>query len=108
MVCPKCGKELKDDVRFCDGCGAQVADVQQATPVTHDVPKCTCCGHVAPWVVGPLFRPMDIICGVLFMILGVFPGLIYLATIAVIRSNKNNREKTCAKCKAKNLFTFIY
>lgn len=24
ITCPKCNKELSDDTKFCDGCGAQI------------------------------------------------------------------------------------
>ena len=108
MVCPKCGKETQNDARFCNECGTQLSEVQKTVPITRDVPKCTYCGHVGPWIVSPLFRPIDYVCGAIFLIPFVIPGITYLAVIAIIRSNKNNREKICAKCKAKNLFTFIY
>lgn len=78
------------------------------TQTTHDVPKCTCCGHVGPWKVDPLLTPMHWVIGIVLLFFGFVPGIIYLGVVAAIRSNKNNRGKTCTNCKAKNLFTFIY
>ena len=31
MFCKKCGKELNDEVRFCDGCGTDTSNYQSAT-----------------------------------------------------------------------------
>lgn len=31
MFCPKCGKQLEDTVKFCDGCGSKVADETATT-----------------------------------------------------------------------------
>lgn len=76
---------------------------------THDVPKCTCCGHVGPWKLGPILRGIDWVIGIALMFLGVVPGFVYLGVVATIRaSSKDKREKICPNCHAKNLFTFIY
>ena len=32
MFCPKCGKELPDDVAFCSSCGTRVNDSEQPNP----------------------------------------------------------------------------
>lgn len=74
----------------------------------HDIPKCTCCGNIGPWKVEPLFTGRHLLIGIVLMIFGFVPGLIYLGTVAVIRSNENNRAKICTKCKAQNMFTFLY
>lgn len=123
MFCEKCGKEISNGAKFCSGCGSaveSVADTDQSynvennaqtdagIPIQHDVPQCTCCGHIGPWKVGPVLRPMDFVIGIAFAFLGVFPGLIYLGVVAAIRINEKNREKICTKCNAKNLFTFRY
>ena len=77
-------------------------------PTHHPVPKCTYCGHIDEWEVGPLFRTMDYILGIAFTMCGVVPGLIYFGIVGVVRSNKDNREKYCKKCGAKNMFTNVY
>ena len=77
-------------------------------PITHDVPKCNCCGHIGTWKVQPILRVVDWFIGIFFMFFGFFPGLIYLGVVFAIRVNKNNRDKICRNCKAKNMFTFIY
>ena len=82
-----------------------------AQPTTHDVPKCTCCGHIGPWKEDPVFRPIDYILTILFLLLGIFPGIIYAVVIIAIRGGKRGdayRAKHCTNCDAKNLFTFIY
>ncbi|MBP3378850.1 MAG: zinc ribbon domain-containing protein [Clostridia bacterium] len=73
----------------------------------HKQPKCTHCGHIGEWDIGPVIRPIDWVIGIclLFFFGG---GLIYLVIVAAVRSNKDRREKICRNCKAKNLFTFNY
>ncbi len=108
MFCKQCGKEMNEGTKFCPHCGGgQEAEVKNS-PEIRKIPKCTCCGYVGEWKVGPVFRPVDFIIGILFLFLGVVPGLIYLGVVGIIRSNKDNREKICPKCKAKNLWTFTY
>lgn len=119
MFCSNCGKKLEDGAGFCSSCGAKVNGEQTNPnsqnssaefngPSHHTVPKCTYCGNIEEWKVGPLFRPLDYILGVTFLIFGVIPGLIYMGVVGLIRSNKNNREKICKKCGAKNMFTNMY
>ncbi len=105
--CRKCGSQVADNSAFCNNCGTPA---QETTPVatTHDIPKCQHCGHVGPWKIAPILRPVDIIIGIILLFLGVVPGIIYLGVVAAIRSNKDRRSKSCTKCGAKNLFTFIY
>ncbi len=76
--------------------------------VQHNVPKCLACGHVGEWKMEPIFRPLDWIIGIIFMIFGIFSGIVYLAVVGLIRSNKNNRAKICPACKGRNMFTFMY
>lgn len=115
MFCEKCGKELAGDAKFCGSCGIPVgssssnqAPQQEETPMQHDIPKCTCCGHIGPWKVGPILRPIDFVIGIILLVLGFIPGLVYFGVVATIRLNEKNREKTCTKCNARNLFTFVY
>lgn len=116
MVCSKCGKNVDDGSRFCTVCGAPASSDAVAEssvkknpePTFHQIPKCTYCGNVAPWKVGPILRPMDYIIGGIFLIPFIFPGIIYIGTVALIRSSKNNREKICSKCNARNMFTNMY
>lgn len=105
--CRKCGSQIADNSAFCSNCGAPA---QESTPVSqmHDVPKCQHCGHVGPWQVSPVIRGIDIVIGIAFLFLGVLPGLIYIGVVAAVRSNPDRRSKICARCGAKNLFTFIY
>ena len=107
--CTKCGKEISEDAVICVHCGGEVQNpVTSGEKGFHKVPKCTCCGNIGPWKVGPIFRPMDWIAGILFGLMGIFPGVIYLAVVGIIRMNENNREKICTKCGGRNLFTFEY
>lgn len=76
-------------------------------PTTHDVPKCTCCGTVGELKPGPLLRGSDILWIALLMVMAG-AGFIYLIYILIVRSNPNNREKVCARCNSKNMFTYIY
>lgn len=112
MVCNRCGHKMEDGTRFCTSCGNNLTEVGSqnfySQPVKHDVPKCTCCGYVGPWKKGPLFRPVDIIIGIALLILGVIPGIVYLGVVAAIRASGDRREKICPKCKAKNMWTFMY
>lgn len=113
MYCSKCGKELKEDARFCDGCGTKIGETelkttQEQTNNKKEIPKCTHCGYVGEWKIGPILRPIDYIIGIVFLLFGVVPGLIYIGVVAAIRSNEDNREKICPKCNAKNLWTFFY
>ena len=82
--------------------------MQQNTFITHDVPRCTACGNVGPWKVESLLRPVDWVIGIVLMVLGFIPGVVYLGVTIAIRSNKDRRAKICPKCKAKNMFTFQY
>ena len=43
-------------------------------PVTHDVPKCTCCGYVGPWKIRPIIRPVDWVITLFFLFFGFFSG----------------------------------
>jgi hypothetical protein len=80
---------------------------EQDTQQKHSTPKCTSCGMVTQWKVGPILRPIDwVIAIVLFFFFGT--GLIYLLIVFVIRSNPNNREKICPNCGARNMWTFVY
>ena len=115
--CPTCGKELADGSNFCPGCGSAVNSAQLANPgfssnpgipIKHDLPKCTCCGHIGEWKTGPLFRPMDYVIGIGLLFLGFVPGLVYMGVVGLIRYDKKNREKICVSCNARNLFTYIY
>ncbi|MBQ8131584.1 MAG: zinc ribbon domain-containing protein [Bacilli bacterium] len=114
MFCSNCGNQLEENAKFCKECGEKVEskkekkETKESGEHQHDVPKCTHCGYVGQWEVGPVFRSMDYIIGICFLILGVVPGLVYLGVVGAIRSNPDNREKTCPKCKAKNLWTFFY
>ncbi len=76
--------------------------------MTHQVPKCLACGNVEKWKIEPVFRGVDRVIGIVLLIMGVVPGLIYLGTVGLIRSNKNNRAKICKKCGSRNMFTFTY
>lgn len=119
MFCSKCGNKLDENAKFCSSCGtiinapeAQKTDQAEGAlkndPTHHTVPKCNYCGNIGEWKVGPLFRPMDYVLGIAFLILGVVPGLIYMGVVGFIRYNKDNREKICKKCGAKNMFTNMY
>lgn len=112
MFCKDCGSEIPEGAAHCGKCGAPVDEGKQnlnpTGPIRRSVPQCTHCGYVGEWKLGPVLRGMDIIIGLVLMLLGVVPGLVYMGVVAVIRSNKDNREKICPKCKAKNLWTFQY
>lgn len=113
MFCSKCGSEVANGNSFCNACGASinaqpVAQPMQSAMQRHAEPQCTCCGYIGPWKLGHILRPMDYVIGLILLFLGVVPGIIYVGTVALIRSNKDRREKICPKCKAKNLWTFIY
>jgi hypothetical protein len=73
----------------------------------HSVPMCLSCGTVTPWQVGPLYQPINLIIGLVFLI-AWGGGLIYLLVVGIRRSDPNNREKVCPFCKAKNMWTFVY
>ena len=116
MFCSKCGKTLEENTKFCASCGTEVSETSSHqttsdtsdTPKRHDVPKCTYCGHIEEWKVGPLLRPIDIAIGIILLLFGFVPGVVYLGVVAIIRSNNDNREKICKKCGAKNMFTNMY
>ncbi|MBQ2974183.1 MAG: zinc ribbon domain-containing protein [Clostridia bacterium] len=109
MFCPNCGKENANGATICDSCYTPLNNQpRQQVPEKHDVPMCTGCGYKGNWKLGPILRPMDYVIGIVLLIFGVVPGIIYIGTVAAIRSNKDRREKICPKCKAKNLWTFIY
>lgn len=82
--------------------------MQYNTFTTHNMPRCTACGNVGQWQVESILRPIDWIIGLVLMIMGFLPGLIYLGVTIAIRSNKDRRAKICPMCKAKNMFTFQY
>jgi len=86
---------------------AAAATAIPATPTSHQVPKCLSCGHVGPWKVDGLFRPMDWLIGLGFLVF-FGTGLVYMLVVGLIRSNKNNRAKICTNCKARNMFVFQY
>ena len=119
MFCYKCGKQIEDDAKFCSSCGAvingdktqqenRVKEGNNNSPIHHEKPKCTYCGNVEDWQVGPLFRTMDYVIGIGLCVMGILPGIAYLGVVGLIRSNKDNREKICKKCGAKNMFTNMY
>ncbi len=105
--CSKCGKEMIDEAIVCTNCGCSCSELKEK-PEEHDIPKCTCCGNIAPWKKGPVLRGIDFIIGLVLLLLGVVPGIIYLLVVGIVRSNEKNREKICRKCGARNLFTYIY
>lgn len=112
IYCSKCGNSLEDNATVCEKCGtstqSQTTVQGYSQPVTHDVPRCTCCGNVGEMKYGPLFTFKDIFIGAILTCLGFVPGIIYF-TIHIIRyGNKRNREKICTKCGAKNMFTYLY
>lgn len=74
----------------------------------NNIPKCTCCGYIGNWELDKVFRPMDWVIGIILLLLGIVPGLIYLGVVGLIRSNKDRRAKICPQCKARNLWTFLY
>ena len=54
-----------------------------------------------------MIKPMDWV--IFFALLFLFgAGFIYLGITVITRANKDNRGKICARCKAKNMFTFVY
>lgn len=110
MFCQKCGAQNPDNVVKCQSCGEPLQNVVtvQAQASKHDVPRCTCCGYVGEWKLDSVFRPVDFVIGIPLLILGIIPGVIYLVTVGLIRSNKNRRAKICPQCKARNLWTFFY
>lgn len=116
MFCSKCGNKIADDIKFCPNCGNFVSmnendlnsQNQNVSATQHELPKCTCCGNIAPWKTGPILRTMDFVIGIALLLFGFVPGLIYLGVVALIRSDKKNREKICTKCGARNMFTNLY
>ncbi len=131
MFCKNCGNELENNAKFCSKCGCSVEEGNPHQYNTNNVnsfgtiksgnlfsksttncnpnqtPKCTHCGYVGNWTIGPILRPIDFVIGIVFLFLGIFPGLIYLGVVAAIRMNPDRREKICPNCKAQNLWTFI-
>lgn len=77
------------------------------TPQTHNVPRCTCCGYTGEMKPGPLLRGSDILWIILLMFLAG-AGFIYLIFILIIRANPKNREKICPNCHSKNMYTYLY
>ena len=71
------------------------------------MPKCLHCGTITKWRTEPLLTGRHWLIGGLLM-LAAGSGLIYLGVVALIRTNKNTRAKTCPKCKAANMWTFQY
>ena len=74
----------------------------------HNIPKCLSCGTITKWKIEPLFTSSHLAVGVVLLVMGVFPGIIYLGTVTVIRSNPNNRAKICPRCGGRNMWTFMY
>ena len=81
---------------------------ENATPEKHDIPRCTCCGHIGKWKVEPVLTGKHWGIGLLLMVLGIVPGVVFLGVTMVVRSNQKNRNKICLNCGAHNLFTFFY
>ncbi len=117
--CQNCGSQIAENSSFCPNCGGSLNSPtmqrepyynssMQSAQQTHTVPKCQSCGHIGEWKLGPVLRPMDIVIGIVLLIFGFIPGIVYLGVVAAIRSNKDRREKICTKCGAKNLFSFLY
>lgn len=110
--CTQCGNAINEGETACSKCGAPAEPIinhpTNHIPTTHDVPRCTCCGHIGPWKVSPLFSAIDIIIAIVLLCLGFVPGLIYIVVHIILFGSKNNRAKRCTKCNAKNLFTFLY
>ena len=77
-------------------------------PTIHDVPKCTCCGNIAPWKVEPIMTGSRWVIFIILLICGFAPGIFYLFTVLLVHGSKKKRSKICRKCKAENLFTFEY
>lgn len=78
------------------------------TPTKHDVPKCSCCGYIGPWKVEPVLLGVHWVIGIVLMLFGFVPGVVFLIVVAAMRSKEDNRGKICPNCKGKNLFTFLY
>ena len=117
MFCRNCGNMIADNARCCSSCGAVVNESENQqfyqaastyVPTHHPIPKCNYCGNIEEWKIEPLFRPMDFIIGIILLIFGIVPGIIYLGVVGLIRSNKDHRAKICKKCGAKNMFTNLY
>ena len=129
MFCKNCGSALEDQANFCPKCGTLQANPSQQQPaqnstnlfgsttptdytnmpsgMSNQTPRCTHCGYVGNWTVGPILRPIDFIIGIVLLLLGIIPGVVYLGVVAAIRMNPDRREKICPRCKAQNLWTFI-
>lgn len=107
MFCNHCGTELPEGSLACAKCGTSFVAPTQPVQQTHDVPKCTCCGHVGEMKPGPLIRGSD---WIWFFLLLFFAGagFIYLLFVIIIRSNKKKREQICPNCKSVNMFTYVY
>ncbi len=123
MFCTKCGRKLPEGSKKCPVCDEERAregniPYEQAPETgytepngsTHNgkPPKCTCCGYVGNWKLEPVFRPMDWAIGIIGGIITFGFGFAYLLVVGLIRSNKNQRDKICPNCKARNLWTFLY
>lgn len=77
------------------------------TPTVHSVAKCTCCGTVGQMKPGPLLRGSDILWICLLMVVAG-AGFLYLIYTLIVRSNPKKREQVCQRCKAKNMYTYMY
>ena len=106
MFCKNCGKEVSNSESKCSNC--DFSATYKAESNNHNVPKCTYCGYIGNWKSGPILRGIDFVIGIILLLIGVIPGIVYLGVVAAIRSKEDNREKICPKCNAKNLWTFIY
>lgn len=128
MNCSSCGSLLNPGAKYCTHCGAEVVQVEVIEPVYNNyqrpnqqvplmqpqygqqrtIPKCCVCGYVGPWKMEPFFTPLQIGLGIFFTLFCIFPGLAFFGTVALLKSNPNNRAKICAACGGRNLFTFLY
>ena len=115
MYCTKCGEEIPEGMSSCPKCDRKKethtpwnSEPQIDVGTIHQIPKCTCCGYVGRWKVESVLRPMDWAIGIIGGIVTLGFGLVYLLVVALIRSNKDRRDKICPRCKARNLWTFTY
>lgn len=112
MFCRNCGKEIDDNAAVCIHCGVATANIDAnkagSTNMTyHEVSKCKKCGYTGEFECGKLFRTMDWVIGlVLLLFCGL--GFFYFIIIAIIRYDKNKREKICPHCGGVDTATEFY